>query len=150
MSQLDRIDALIATVRDLNHQVRPKTKTVPGGEDGTDKQLHALLSEMRDNEYRASRNIKLLTLDETQLAAQADVEAAYQPAEELSSRWLLSEFGTAREAILALVRERLSDEDWQRAHSTDEGSRSIEDEIDNLIESDKAYLAKIQQLSSSS
>lgn len=144
MSQQDRIDALIATVRDLNHQVRARTSTVPGGENGSDKQLHELLGELRDNEHRVSRSVKLLTLEETQLAAQADVDSAHIPSEELSSRWLLSEFGTAREATLALLRE-LPEEGWARTHETDEGSRSIQQLIDGLIESDKTYVNKLQQ-----
>jgi hypothetical protein len=66
----------------------------------------------------------------------------HSDAAKMSSRQLLSEFGTAREAILSLLRN-FSDDDWTSARETADGTTSIEQIVDDLIASDQKYVDQI-------
>jgi hypothetical protein len=58
-------------------------------------------------------------------------------------RVLLSEFGTAREAILALVRE-MSDEQWEQERETPHGPMTVRAAIERLVEEDRKFMAEIE------
>ena len=137
----DKIDALIATVRDLNHTLRPKITNEAGGGSGVSAQAHPVLGEMRETELEAVLKIQAMLVGEL---ARRD-ETYRIPIEEIGTRSLLSEFGTAREATLASLRE-LSDEQWAETHEITGGSASIADVVDGLIASDQQCMAKLTQL----
>jgi hypothetical protein len=55
---------------------------------------------------------------------------------------LISQFGTARETTLNLLKN-LTDEDWTK--QTDDG-KSIQDHVQDLVASDRNQLERIKQL----
>ncbi|MEX2314416.1 MAG: DinB family protein [Thermomicrobiales bacterium] len=143
MANSDLIDSLIATYRDLNMAIRPlpdaqTTQAAAGG-----KSLRDLVLEMRDHEMRASQQLKLMTLGEAGLAAGMPEIAPSAPG--ISIRSVLSEFGTAREAILALIRE-LSDEDWAAERHGPNGQTTIQAFIEELVAHDREALNRIEPL----
>lgn len=141
MPYADKIDALIATVRELNYQVRPKLSNTVGGGDGMGQQAHSLLGEMRDTELAAVLRIQAMIVGE-----QAGRDEKYRaPIDQVGSRSLLSEFTTAREATLASVRD-LSDAQWEEPRETASSSSSVKDVVDGLLASDSASFAKLEQL----
>ena len=63
----------------------------------------------------------------------------------LNVRSILSEFGTAREAILALIRE-LPEEEWGKQREGPNGQTTIQNVIDSLIANDRKALSEIEPL----
>lgn len=141
MPHADKIDALIATVRDLNHTLRPKISNVPGGGDGVSQQVHSILGQMREKELEAALRIQAMLIGEQT----ASVEKYRLPLDEIGARSLLSEFGTAREAILASLRE-LPDAQWDEAHDMAAGNSSVSAVVDDLIAFDQTAVAQLKQL----
>ena len=145
VSYEDKIDQLVTTVRDLNHQIRPQITNVPGG-DPPGNPRHEALAELRDHEQTISRTLKLMTLGELGVSA-ADTGSA-QATNEIGSRSLLSEFATAREAILATL-HAITDDEWEEEHDTADGSTTVNTVIDSLIESDKVLVPKVVEATGS-
>jgi hypothetical protein len=163
VAKTEKIDALISTVRELNHRVRPMLNEGIGGGQGNQAQAHTILGEMRNRELVASHGVKRVMLsnregidameikhmmgtDDARITLEEALEIHQDP-EKLPTRVLLSEFGSAREAILSLVRE-LPDEQWEAASSTlGEGDlNSVEAIVDNLIAEDQVAVRKINEL----
>ena len=101
MPYADKIDALIETVRGLNHQVRPKLTNTIGGGEGTGAQAHSILGGMRDTELAAALTIQSMLSGD--LGGRD--EKYRNPLDQVGSRSLLSEFTTAREAKPASLRD---------------------------------------------
>lgn len=143
------IDQLIATVRELNMEVRGRDF---GGElsaadlTGRQDSIPALLYQMRGREMNASQAIKRMMLGE---AATSDDEAAVLSEQQVqagtSPRVLLSQFGTAREAILSQVRE-LPDEVWDQTFSTPRGEMSLKAYLQTLVDRDNEKMQQIKAL----
>lgn len=142
MSNTERIDALVATVRDLNHAIRPNLSDAPGG-DPPGNDVHTSLAKLREHEHSYSRLIRLMTLAEGAASSVGDTFEYLDP-NAVSSRRLLSEFGTAREAILSVLRT-LDDSAWELKRDTPDGERSVAEVIDELIESDRSYVSNVMQ-----
>lgn len=143
MAHSDKISELVQTVRLLNWEVRPKISTASAGElEGSS--LHNALTEIRNNEIRTSQLIRGMSLSESGQATEdvGDV-LEHVDASTVGSRQLLSEFGTARESILSILRN-LTDEAWAEAQETYEGTWSYEQIVDELIESDRKFLEQIR------
>ncbi len=142
MANSDLIDSLIATYRNLNLAIRPlpdaQTTQASGG-----TSLRDLILEMRDHEMQASQQLKLMTLGEGALSGTMPDIAPSTPG--ISIRSVLSEFGTAREAILALIRE-LSDAAWAAEHDGPNGKVTIQSFIEDLAAHDRQSLAKIEPM----
>ena len=145
MTQTAKLSALVQTVRELNWEVRPKINNVPGGEPPANP-LHVALSDLRENELRASQLIRGMSLAETAAGMREDQLVVVEHADPttIGSRQVLSEFATAREAILSIIRN-LTDEQWQETHNTPEGDHTYEEIVDGLIESDKAFGERIKE-----
>lgn len=142
MAKNDKVDALVSTVHDLNHEVRPKVNDVPGG-DPPGNPLHVALGELRDHEASVSLVIRSLTIADLTANRQEAQVIDQQSIEEVGSRQLLSSFGTARAAILSIIR-MMEDEEWDRERETQQGTTTITEVIDELIESDKVLAAKVR------
>lgn len=143
------IDQLIATVRELNLEIRGRdfggdvsaedltghTDTVPG-----------ILYQMRGREMNASQAVKRMLLGE---AVTSDDEAAVLSEQQVqagtSPRVLLSQFGTAREAILSQVRE-LPDEVWDQTFATPRGEMSLKSYLQTLVDRDAERMQQIKAL----
>jgi hypothetical protein len=163
MANTDKIDALISTVRDLNHLVRPKLTDEIGGGSGNMAEVHKIIGEMRDRELIASHSIKRMLLGNREGVEAEEIQsmmgtagtqitleealAIHDDVSEISTREVLSGFGTAREAILSLVRD-LSDSDWTTTSTLGDSDdrNSVAAAVDALIADDQAALARIKQL----
>lgn len=140
MANSDLIDSLIATYRNLNLAIRPLPDAqVEQAADG--KSLRDMIVELRDHEMLSSQQLKLMTLGEGALAGGMPEIAPSAPG--ISIRSVLSEFGTAREAILALIRE-LSDEDWAMERQGPNGRTTIQQFIEDLAAHDREALSQIE------
>lgn len=163
VAKTDKIDALISTVRELNHRVRPMLNEGIGGGQGNQAQAHAILGEMRNRELVASHGVKRMMLSSRQGVDAIEIQhmmgtddvritleealAIHQSPDKLPTRVVMSEFANAREAILSLIRE-IPDEQWSAtADSKIEGElNSIDAIIDDLIAEDQKALQKINEL----
>lgn len=138
----DKVDALVSTVHSLNHEVRPKVNDVPGG-DPPGNALHVALGELRDQEARVSLVIRSLTIADLTANRQEAQAVDQEPIENVGSRQLLSSFGTARAAILSIIR-MMEEDEWERERPTADGTTTITEVIDELIESDKVLAPKVR------
>lgn len=166
MAKEDKIDALISTVRELNHQVRPMLSSDIGGGTGSLSEVHTIIGEMRDRELVSSHGVKRMIL--TNRVGRAGIDASeiqnmmgtgdvritleealaiHDDASTLPTRVVMSEFASAREAILSLLRE-LPDEEWEAKSNlaSDEDRDSVDAVIDYLIAEDRQATGKINQL----
>jgi hypothetical protein len=143
------IDQLIATVRELNLEIRGREF---GGDvsaadlTGHTDTVPSILYAMRGREMNASQAVKRMLLGE---AVTSDDEAAVLSEQQLqagtSPRVLLSQFGTAREAILSQVRE-LPDEVWNQTFATPRGEMSLKAYLQTLIDRDNERMPQIKAL----
>lgn len=163
MPKLDKIDALISTVRELNHQLRPKLTEDIGGGSGNLAEVHSILGEMRNRELIASHGVKRMMLSAREGVDAQEIQnmmgtsgnritldealAIHDDVATLPTRVVMSEFASAREAILSLLRE-LPDDMWsvRSGQALDEGIDSIDAVVDQLIDEDKKAMARINQL----
>src|SRR6185312_13062232 len=143
------IDQLIATVRELNSEIRTRDfGQMVSAADLTGKMdsVPAILFSMRDREMNASQAVKRMLLGE---AVASDDEPAtlseQQVAAGTSARILLSQFGTAREAILSQVRE-LSDDVWNQTMVTPRGEMTLKEYLQTLVDRDQERLQQIKSL----
>lgn len=143
MARNEKIDALVQTVRDVNHEVRPKISNKPGG-DPPGNPLHEAIIELRDHEQGVSRLIRSLTIADLTAREEVGELIEARSSANIGTRQALAEFGTAREAILSIL-SQLGDEEWEEQRETEEGTISITKVIDDLVESDKTHLKKIRE-----
>lgn len=150
MPDQEIIDALIASYRELNHRLRGVSlEALPksAGQNGADDSVEGILRQIRDRELRASQAIKRMLLGEE--ASEDDegtaVLAEYQDRTDISPTVLLSQFGTAREATLAMVRE-LPDEEWNRSFYTPRGHMTLRDYLKTLVDRDRQRIEQIDAL----
>jgi hypothetical protein len=143
------IDQLIATVRELNLEIRGRDFGESISADdltGRTDSIPAILYSMRGREMNASQAVKRMLLGE---AVTSDDEAATLSEQQLqagtSPRILLSQFGTAREAILSQVRE-LPDEVWNQTFATPRGEMTLKAYLQTLIDRDTEHMQQIKSL----
>jgi hypothetical protein len=149
VARSDVIDSLIATYRELNLQLRPLSDDAlsAGGADGSVKDV---LKEMRKREIYTSQQLKAMLLADAAGAPPDAVDPTLiESGDELPARVILSEFGTARESILAAALQR-SQEDLDRELPSADGPRSISSLLETLVEHDKTDRAKIERIRSGS
>lgn len=159
----DKIDGLISTVRELNHQVRPMLTNDIGGGSGSLAEVHSIISEMRNRELISSHGVKRMILTSREGVDASEIQnmmgtsdaritleealAIHEDADKLPTRVVMSEFASAREAILSLLRE-LPDKGWETKSelAIDEGRDSIDAVVDSLLAEDRQAMQKINQL----
>ncbi len=149
MADRDVIDALIATYRELNQRFRPKLLALNSGQDPRTNPDSAIgiLYRLRNRELNASQAIKEMLLSgETSITDdEADpLVTLQQTALGLTATVLLSQFGTAREATLATVRD-LPDEIWQQVFNTPRGQMTLREYLQTLVERDRAVIQQLEQ-----
>lgn len=134
------IDSLIATYRDLNFRIRGL-----GAQADANTALVDALRALRDRELRASQAIKQILAgdavtedDELPLGDEAPLGGN-------TAASLLSQFGTAREATLAMIRE-LPDEEWNKTVTTPRGELTLAAYVQTLIDRDRQRLEEIDNL----
>ena len=146
MAHSDLIDSLIATYRNLNLTIRPLPDEQANQATAGGTSLRELVTDLRDQELVASQQLKLMTLADSTIAGQA--LEILPVAEGLSVRAILSEFGTAREAILALIRE-MPEEGWTAEREGPNGRTSIESFVEQLVARDSEVMGRIEPLTRS-
>jgi hypothetical protein len=147
MPQQDLIDNLIGTYRTLNMRVRPLDPASAAQLTAGGTTLREMLLDLRNQELAASQALKNMTLADSPGTAgmlPSDIDIL-PPAEDATVRVLLSEFGTAREAILALIRE-LSDEQWAEQRTGPDGSTTIQSYVQALADRDKQLMSQVDAM----
>lgn len=148
MPDQDVIDGLIDGYRDLNLSIRHAYQDVPNDHSATAaKPVLNILRQMRDRELRASQAIRAMLLG-NEVAADdeaAEVSIGHYDLNEVSPIVLTSQFGTAREATLAMVRE-LSDEAWNTQFVTPRGEMTLRAYLQTLVERDRQRINEINVL----
>lgn len=146
MAHTDKLSELVQTVRMLNWEVRPKISSMTGGNEAGNA-LHTAVTDLRNNEIRTSQMIRTMSLVDVADDSDPGRVVEHVEASTVGTRQLLSEFATAREAILSILRN-LTDEQWAENHDTADGAKTYEDVVDDLIASDKQHIAAIQSATS--
>ncbi len=147
MAYQEKIDKLVEMVRLVNHEFRPIISDTPGG-DPPGNALHSTLAELRDHEQEVSRAVRTFTIADLTAREAPGIVVETDPIDQTSGRTLLSQFGTAREAILSILRT-IDEEQWNaREETEDGGTTSITDLIDGLIVSDETMLTKLRNAAS--
>jgi len=149
MSNQEIIDGLIASYRELNFTVRGFT---PSLSDDTpsidDPSIRDILAQMYNRELHASRAFRVMVAGED---SPADDDAPDQETSRISQavnvplQYLISQFGTAREATLAMLRGQ-PEEVWNRETMTPRGRMSLRDYAWTLVERDRRQLQRIGEL----
>lgn len=148
MPDQEIIDGLIASYRELNHRIRsadPATRDAAESAASPDSSIMGILRQLRDRELRASQAIKLMLLGESAHEDDEAILSEQQARAATSAVVLLSQFGTAREATLAMVRE-LPDEVWNQTFQTPRGSMTLHDYLASLVTRDRERLSQIETL----
>ncbi len=139
MAQTELIDSLITTYRELNNSVRrlPEERLASGGGSG----VRDLVRRLRDHELRFSQALKerITGVEMPDFGDGADAPVLGTEGANDSTAVLLSQFGTARESTLAMLRG-LGADDWQGAT---EGGRSIAASVQQLTEHDRRQMDQI-------
>ena len=146
MAHADLIDSLIATYRTLNMRVCPLDPATVAQASSAGTTMRDIIADMRNQELTASQTLKNMTLSDSAAGGISTHEVEIlPPSDEQNVRVLLSEFGTAREAILALIRE-LSDDQWSAERPGANGPTSVHAHIQALVERDKQVLAQVDAM----
>ena len=139
------IDGLIATYRELNGKIRrlPDDRLATRGSDGGS--VRDILVRLRDHELKFSQALKerVTGVALPDLFGE-DVEAPVVGTESShdSAVVVLSQFGTARESTLAMLRS-LDAAGWSE---TPNGGRSIAESVRQLVDHDRRQLERINGL----
>ncbi len=141
MPDQDLIDGLIATYRELNTKVRPLPEErlrVGGGNTGS---VRDVVTRLRDSELRFSQALKerITGVAMPEMFGEDEVPVVGTESLQDSTAAILSQFGTARESTLAMLRT-LPDEDWDRPL---EGGQPIRGRIRQLYDNDRRQLERI-------
>lgn len=149
MADRDVIEGLIATYRELNQRFRPLFQALDSGAGSVDDPTTPLgiLYRLRNRELNASQAIKEMLRGGERTILDDEGEplvTLQQTALGLLPTVLLSQFGTAREATLAMVRD-LPDEVWQQEFNTPRGRMTLRAYLETLIARDRELLRALEE-----
>lgn len=140
-SEQSLIEGLIATYRVLNMQVRPMPEDRLAMASGRDGSVREVVKRLRDSELRFSQALKEritgVPMPEF-LHDEAPVIGTEHEGQD-TTNVMLSQFGTARESTLAMLRGLAADE-WTQAI---EGGKTITHRIEQLLQNDRIHLERI-------
>jgi hypothetical protein len=137
MSEQQLVDQLVATYSELNHKVRmhPEEALVTG-----DPSIREVIGTLRTGELRFSQDLKArVTGQPVSYSETHEIPRIGTETDDDSTASLIAQFGTAREATLAMLRT-LSSAAWDETGSYD---RSIRTDVLDLIDRDKSALTSI-------
>lgn len=143
MAHEDLVNRMIATYRDLNLLIRPIPEDVLNRRTGGEASIRDIMQRLRDGELRFTQSTKEILTGQTipdDLADEVPIIGLEHEGD--PSRVLLSQFGTARESLLAMLRE-MTEEQWS---ATGSGGRTMIARIDGLLENDQKVLERVQSL----
>ncbi len=149
MADRDVVEALIAAYRELNQRFRPLLAAMNADagtvEDPTS--LLGILYRLRNRELNASQAIKEMLRGGERTIVDDEAEplvTLQQTALGLVPIVLLSQFGTAREATLAMVRD-LPDSVWQQEFETPRGRMTLRAYLETLIARDREAIRALEE-----
>ena len=127
MAEHDTINGLIALYRDLNARVRGLPEERLLIKDGKGESVRHVVTRLRDNEMHFSQALKeaISGVPIPEALVHGHNPVIGTESESDTTAIILSQFGTARESTLAMVRTLTSD-DWDRI---EEGGESIRTRI---------------------
>ena len=144
MSEQELFNGLIATYRDLNTRVRllPEQRLRLGHPGDT---VRGVILDMRDEELRFSQALKDrisgLSIDDV-FGGKGKTTGLDIPSPDDTTNEVISQFGTARESTLAMLRG-LAPEAWD---DQDAAAVTIRDATDGLLVSDGKHMERIVRL----
>ncbi len=149
MADRDVIEGLIATYRELNQRFRPVLAAMNAEAGSIDDPASPLgiLYRLRNRELNASQAIKEMLRGGERTIVDDEGEAlvtVQQTALGLIPTVLLSQFGTAREATLAMVRD-LPDSVWQQEFETPRGRMTLRAYLETLIQRDREAIRALEE-----
>ena len=140
MPEQELIDGLIATYRELNGKVRPlpEERLQLHGGGGS---VRDVVTRLRDSELRFSQALKerITGVAMPEIFGEEEAPVLGTESEDDPTAVVLSQFGTARESTLALLRS-LPDPEWDQML---EGGQPIRARIRQLHENDRRQLERI-------
>lgn len=140
---LQLIDQLIDTYHQLNVHVRTVPEAALERRDASGVSIEDIVRRMRDDELRFSQALR----ERTTGVAMPDIFADDQPvigtetANE-DTAVLISQFGSAREVTLSLLRD-LADVSWDQGG---DGAKTVRASVADLVASDQRRLSQIASL----
>ena len=143
MAHEELVNRMIATYRDLNLLIRPIPDDVLNRRSGGEASIRDVLQRLRDDELRFTQTTKEILTGQSipeDFVDESPIIGLEHEGD--SSRVLLSQFGTARESLLAMLRE-MTEEQWTAAGS---GGRTMVARIEGLLENDQKVLTRVQSL----
>ncbi len=140
MSEQQLVDQLVATYSALNHTVRTQPEELLQTGAPSSRQV---IRKLRDEELRFSQDLKARVTGQAVSYSQThELPRIGTETENDSTASLIAQFGTAREATLAMLIS-LPKTGWDETGSYD---RSIRTDVVSLVDRDKAALGSIQAL----
>jgi len=143
MQDHSAMDSLIGTYRELNAKVRPLPEDrLRLSSDNTS--VREVVSRMRDSELRFSQALKerITGVPIPDMFDENEVPVVGTEGSDDSTAVLLSQFGTARESTLAMLRS-LTEEDWDKPLA---GDKPIRGGIQELVDNDRRQMERIVSL----
>ena len=140
MPDQELIDGLISTYRELNVKVRPlpEERLQLRGDGGS---VRDVITRLRDSELRFSQALKerITGVAMPEIFGEEEAPVVGTESSQDTTATILSQFGTARESTLAMLRT-LPDEDWDQAL---EGGQPIRARIRQLHDNDRRQMERI-------
>ena len=140
MPDQELIDGLISTYRELNVKVRPlpEERLQLRGDGGS---VRDVVTRLRDSELRFSQALKerITGVAMPEIFGEEEAPVVGTESSQDTTATILSQFGTARESTLAMLRT-LPDEDWDQAL---EGGQPIRARIRQLHDNDRRQMERI-------
>ncbi len=139
----DLISGLIATYRELNTQIRPLPEEQLR-QQAAQESVRAVVTRLRDTELRFSQALKerLTGVAMPEIFGEDEAPVLGTETDHDSTAARISQFGTAREATLALLRP-LPDDGWDQDL---EGGKPICARVEELAANDRRQLERITGL----
>ena len=149
MADRDVVEALIATYRELNQRFRPLLAAMNADAGALEDPTSPLgiLYRLRNRELNASQAIKEMLRGGERTIVDDEAEplvTLQQTALGLVPIVLLSQFGTAREATLAMVRD-LPDSVWQQEFETPRARMTLRAYLETLIARDREAIRALEE-----
>jgi len=141
MADQDLIGGLINTYRELNARVRPLPEDRLRLASNGDGSVRDIVTRLRDSELRFSQALKerVTGVPMPEMFGEDEAPIVGTESSDDSTAAILSQFGTARESTLALLRT-LPAEDWDQ---TIEGGQPIRARIRQLHDNDRRQMERI-------
>ena len=141
MPDQELIDGLITTYRELNTKVRPLPEerlTLAGANGGS---VREVITRLRDSELRFSQALKerITGVPMPDMFGEHEAPVLGTETGNETTAVILSQFGTARESTLAMLRG-LPDADWE---ATIEEGLPIRERVRQLWENDRRQMERI-------